>query len=206
MVDAVNGAPGESVSVAAHLTARREPVAAIDLSFGFQPAAPVAADGRGRPDCQVNPAIDKGASAFVFEPMGCQSTASCTAVHALVLSLDSVAPIADGAELFTCRVAIAPGATAGRYPLTVTGATASTPDGVPVQISGVDGAVTVLGQGTQHLASGGSASGCQIRPEGGMAQALLVVIPLLQRGLLKRRRRNRRQPSGQPVEPGTQMR
>jgi len=57
----------------------------------------------GKPACSVNPAIDKGGTAFSFRPSGCTPGVDCM-VRALVLALDNTDPIPDGSVLYTCAV------------------------------------------------------------------------------------------------------
>lgn len=59
----------------------------------------------GRPDCTANPALDKNGSTFGFLPPGCSGEA-CTGVRAVVVSLENVDPIPDGAVLYTCRAVL----------------------------------------------------------------------------------------------------
>src|SRR6185369_12533310 len=102
--------------------------------------APIAATQAGKPDCTVNPAIDKMATAFSFRPPGC-GAAACTSIRALVVSVSNTDPIPDGAVLYTCNANVAAGAT-GRFPLTVAGVHMSTPDGAALpNATGVDGAI-----------------------------------------------------------------
>jgi hypothetical protein len=60
----------------------------------------------GKPDCAVNPAINKNGTMFSNQPPGCSGSA-CNAVKALVLALDNTDVIPDGAVLYTCNVNIA---------------------------------------------------------------------------------------------------
>src|SRR6185369_6471529 len=105
---------------------------------------PVVATGSGRPDCTVNPDINKQATAFAFQPPGCVG-ASCTAFRAIVISLDNVDPIPDGSALYTFNVAISPGAAPGPYPLAISHVGMSTPAGQATPSSGTDGAINVIG-------------------------------------------------------------
>src|SRR5579862_1113426 len=47
---------------------------------------------------------EKSATSVAFRPNSCAGS-SCTGIRALVLSVDNIDPIADGAQLFTCHVA-----------------------------------------------------------------------------------------------------
>ncbi|MBI3784591.1 MAG: hypothetical protein HY270_14450, partial [Deltaproteobacteria bacterium] len=55
-----------------------------------------------KPDCTVNPAINKGGTAFSFRTANCPSGSTC--VRALVLALDNTDVIPDGSTLYTCNV------------------------------------------------------------------------------------------------------
>jgi hypothetical protein len=103
----------------------------------------VAATAAGRPDCTVNADISLGVETFSFLPIGCTPGSDCNGVRALAFALSNVTPIADGALLYTCAVAIAADAPAGTYPLVAGEMLGSDPDGGPVPLIGVDGAITV---------------------------------------------------------------
>lgn len=127
-VGSATGALGTQVTFDVTLNTGGASVAGLQLDIGFDPSTPVAAQPNGRPNCTVNPAIDKGGTSFSFQPSGCTTT-SCTRVRVLVLSVSNTDPIPDGSVLFTCKVNIAPSALLGRYPLTCSGSLASNPSG-----------------------------------------------------------------------------
>jgi hypothetical protein len=144
-VGSASGAPGQQVAFSASLSAAGASVAGVQADIAFDSInTPVAATGSGRPDCMVNPAIGKEATAFAFQPPGCTGT-GCTAFRALVLSFSNVDPIADGSVLYTCNVNISPGAAAGTYPLTISNVGMSTPDGQAIDSTGTDGQIDVTG-------------------------------------------------------------
>ena len=145
-VGSATGAPGDVVTFAVTLSTAGELVAAMQADIAFDSLnTPVAATGSGGPDCMVNPAIGKEATVFAFQPPGCVG-AACTAFRALVLSFSNVNPIPDGSVLYTCDVAISPGAAAGAYPLMISNFILATPDGQAVPgVSATDGAITVEG-------------------------------------------------------------
>ncbi len=119
-VSSVTGVPGQRLVVQVALASEGKEVLATENRLDFTRAAFVAARGDGEPDCAVNPAIDKGATAFRFLPLGCDPETECTSVRAFVLSFTDRDPIDDGAVLYTCMVQIANDAAAGTYPLTLT--------------------------------------------------------------------------------------
>lgn len=139
------GAPGATVSVGVSLTADPEIVAGTENVIGYETTdLTIAARANGRPDCAVNPDIEKGGTAFAFQPSGCTGTA-CTAVKALVLALDNVDPILTGVVMYTCMVGIATDAVDGEYPLTCTSPGASDPAGGALNAECTSGIVTVGG-------------------------------------------------------------
>ncbi len=153
------GAPGETVAVDVSLTATPEIVAGTENVIGFNPTdIAVAAKANGKPNCTVNPDIDKGGTAFAFQPSACTGTA-CVGVKALVLALDNVSPIPNGAVMYTCQVAIAAGATAGDKTLSITSPGASDPDGVAIPATASDGRVIVTGGASDADIIVGDASG-----------------------------------------------
>jgi hypothetical protein len=134
--------PGTQVSVSATLQASGALVAGTQNDIAFDPKASIAAKTNGTPDCVVNMGINKAATDFTFHPTGCGG-AGCTSVRALVLAIDNIDPIPDGAVLYTCNVKVADDAS-GFYPLTVTGLILSDPNGVRVPDAvGIDGAIVV---------------------------------------------------------------
>lgn len=97
-------------------------------------------------NCVVNEEINKGGTAFSFQPSGCTAGTDCASVKALVLSLTDVAPIPDGSVMYTCDVAISADAVEGEtYPLTCSEAGASDAEGGELRVDCVDGEVTILG-------------------------------------------------------------
>jgi hypothetical protein len=64
-------------------------------------------------------------------------------MKAIVISLSNVDPIADGSQLYTCKVDIRPGAPNGIYPLVGSAPGSSDPDGFSLPTEIVDGSVEV---------------------------------------------------------------
>jgi hypothetical protein len=150
------GRPGELVPLEVRLNGSPWPVAGVQNDLAIDPAiAAVAAAENGRPACRVEPAIEKNGTAFSYQSNG--------AVRALVLALDNVDPIADGAVLYRCDVRVAAEAEPGRYPVRVTETGASDPSGIALPSEGVAGELEVLGstQAPVDQASG-SAGGCTV--------------------------------------------
>ncbi len=134
--------PGTTVEFNVTLLAGTNQVAGTQNDIGFQPKARIAAKANGKPDCTVNPSINKGATSFAFRPSGC-SGETCTGIRALVLATDNVDPIPDGSVLYTCKVTVAADANSA-YPLDVTGMILSDTDGNAIAgASGCDGAIIV---------------------------------------------------------------
>ena len=144
-VGSATGAPGQQVQFSVVLRTAGQSVAGVQDDIAFDSInTPVAATGAGRPDCTVNPDINKEATGFSFQPPGCTGT-GCTAFRALVLSFSNVDPIADGSVMYTCKVNISPGAAGGTYPLVVSNVGMSTPEGQAIESTGTDGAIIVTG-------------------------------------------------------------
>lgn len=143
-INATAGSPGERVTFSVTLSAAGASVAGTQNDIVFDSVnTPIAGGAYGRPDCVVNPDINKRSTIFGFLPPGCRG-AACTSLRALVFALDNVDAIPDGSVLYTCKVDIALTAADGEYPLAISGVTFSDPNGadVPHQ-TGVDGAVVV---------------------------------------------------------------
>src|SRR5262245_56996265 len=122
------GMAGQTVSFAVNLEVPAgEEVAGVQNDITFTANAPVRDNGSGRPDCSVNPDIDKFTSS-AFQPFGCDPGINCTGMRAIVLALDNVNPIPSGL-LYTCNVAIAPGTPSGVYPLVGSEPGSSDPNG-----------------------------------------------------------------------------
>ncbi len=137
------GSRGGTAVVSATLSTGGKSIAGAQNDLQFDSSVlSIAAAGNGKPDCQVNPAINKTATAFAFTPSGC-SGKSCSGVRALVLSLTDVKPIADGSNLYACRVDIAAGAKPGQHRLGNSGVSLSTPAGDAVQGKGVSATISV---------------------------------------------------------------
>jgi hypothetical protein len=140
----VSGAAGQTVLVSAILRSGSERLAGTQNDIGFDPRQiAIPAKSNGKPDCAANGALGKEGTAFSFLPSGCQKSGNCSSVRALVLSLSNVEPIADGAVLYTCRVTIAAGASAGAHPLAISRVGFSSPNGQAVHGAGANGSVTV---------------------------------------------------------------
>jgi ELWxxDGT repeat protein len=191
-----SGAAGETVTVGAHLTARREPVVGLDLRIDFPPAARAVSTDRGRPDCAVNAAIDKPATSFRFVPPHCDPATDCTGIRALVVALDNVEPIPDGSTLFTCRFGIDRRARPGRQALPLILIGAANADG-QIDAASESGSITVLAGSAR--AQSHSAAGCQIGgARRGAVWPLLLALALLARRSLHRRDLEPRRCSASP--------
>lgn len=143
-VGSASGSPGEVVTIDVSLAvAAGDVIAGTQNDIGFGDGVAIVRRANGRPDCTVNPAIDKAGSSFGFRPPGC-SAETCNAVRALVLSTDNTDPIPDGSVLYSCRVAISPDAASGDRTLALTGVVLSNPVGGTVAPGpGISGTVSV---------------------------------------------------------------
>jgi hypothetical protein len=155
VVDAVSGDPGQDVLLTARLVTAGAGVAGTQNDIVFDSLnTPIAALANGQPQCNANPDIDKAATAFAFQPPGCSGSA-CTAIRAIVLSTENVAPIADGAVLYTCTISIAPTAATGVYPLSITDIALSTPDGLLVPSATTSSSAVLVGVDYPHFPPAG---------------------------------------------------
>ena len=156
-VGSVSGAPGSTQSLSVTLSTEGSIVAETQNDIAFQAASPIAAMN-GQPDCRVNPAINKGATTFAFQPSGC-SGAACTGVRALVLSFSNTTPIPDGSVLYTCNIVISASAS-GTLPLTCSNAGASDPNGNALTTTCSNGevAVTPTSEGVRINVGGATAT------------------------------------------------
>ena len=143
ILDRITAHPGTTVDLNAVLTTRGALISATQFDVDFAPQARISAKSTGQPFCFVNPDINKNGTSFAFRPLGCLG-ADCTTLRAVVVSLDTVDPIADGAVLITCRVSIARDA-AGSFPLMLSDVILSDPNGARVDAASVDGSITVSG-------------------------------------------------------------
>jgi hypothetical protein len=141
IVGNATGEPGATTSFDVSLETDAS-IAGVQVDIAYDPAAAIAAREDGKPDCSVNAEIGKDDTTFGFLPSGCTPGTDCTAVRAIVLSLDNLDPIPSGSRLFTCTVAIAADAT-GAYPLTCSNAGAGNTDGDRVGADCTSGEVTV---------------------------------------------------------------
>jgi hypothetical protein len=144
IASSATGFPGDRPTLTVTLQTGDAIVAATENEIGFDPAAPMGTKINGKPDCTVNPEIEKTATAFSFLPSGC-SGVTCTTVRAIVLSIDNITPIADGSVLYTCRINLLPDAPPGKYPLILSGVSLASPSGAAIfDVLTIDGTVTVL--------------------------------------------------------------
>ena len=133
----LNAAGDATISVS--LATGGAAVAGAQCDVGSGGSVVVKAAANGRPDCAVNPAINKMGTLFSFRPPACSGEA-CTAARALVLSVDNVDAIPDGSVLFTCNVTVS--GNGGTVPLT--GVILSNPTGQRVDgVTSRDGSVCV---------------------------------------------------------------
>ena len=188
----VVGRPGDTFELTPRLRVDAgERVAGVQMDVTFDSVnTPIASAANGTPDCVVNRAIGKPATAFAFRPPGCNpQRGECTAVRALVLALDNVVLIPSGSVLFRCRIGIAGHAAAGRYPVRLGAAMYSPPEGGDRTALAPETAVEVRPGGEPPLAAA-SGSGCQTVPGTGTgASPALAASLLLVERLLRRRRR-----------------
>lgn len=136
--------PGATTSVNVLLISRSEQIAGVQTDLSLPVGARLVARGDGRPDCSVNPDINKGATSFVFLPNFC-ADAACTGLRAIVWASDNSDPIPDASVLFVCNVQI-DFAAAGTLMLKTSQVIMSDPVGHRIDGEGIDGAITVSGE------------------------------------------------------------
>jgi hypothetical protein len=118
---------GDLVEVPVTLVSSWGPVAGVFVTLhptGFN----FVARENGKPDCSVNPQINKAGTQFGFRPAGC-TPEQCNGVVANVLALDNVLPIPVGSTLFTCKAQVPPQAMLGPLPIDCFQFFASDPNG-----------------------------------------------------------------------------
>jgi len=142
-----SGPPGSLVDVPVRLNLIGTPaaqVASVTNDIAFDVHTPVL-EVDGEPACSVDPGLDKGASSFAFLPLGCTPGASCSGVRATIADSAEPTAIADGATLYDCQFAIAPGTPAGTaYALAASNGSATDVTGTALPVLTSDGAVEVV--------------------------------------------------------------
>ncbi len=175
------GAPGTQVSIAVTLATEGVDVLATQNRIDFDRTVFVAPRTDGEPDCTVEPAIDKSATAFRYAPLGCDPLVDCTGVRAFVLAFDNLDPIADGAVLYRCRVGIDPDAAPGEYELPLTELGASAAMGVLLPITSTPASVTVTSAPVAQLtiSDAAGAPGATVSVEVGFADLAGGAVPVV---------------------------
>jgi hypothetical protein len=126
-IGSVEANAGDLVEVPVILVAVSDtPVAALVLTMSQAGFQFVALDGK--PDCTVNPQINKADTSFYFRPRGCAAE-QCTGVGALVLARDNILPIPASSTLFTCKAQVPTQTMLGPLPITCSDFVASQPSG-----------------------------------------------------------------------------
>jgi len=185
MVDRISGKAGDIKTLATKLFTLGAPIVEIENLLNFDSTvAQILAKADGSPNCSVNNAIDVAQAVFQFLPLGC-SGSSCSQVRALV---ETVNPIVDGVQLFTCKVRIGKDTPTGIYQVVANALRAIDIDNLSLPILAQAGEISVkknslLGLGDCH---------CRTIDEAGTLPLASLLAPLL---LLVARRR-----SGQSVE------
>ena len=143
-IDAVPGLPGEVVEVGVRLLAGDAEVNTARLTLEYDKALIAVAPRNGRPNCAVNPDIEKDGTSFVFLPTQCDAAeGECTAMRTFVYTTGNVYPIPDGAELFTCRFSVAATAGAGPVAIRCVEPSAKDPDGTALDVVCADGSILI---------------------------------------------------------------
>ena len=138
-----NGLPGQPATITVSLRTAGRQVVATQNDLSFDPSTPIAALATGKPDCAVNPGINKSATTFAFEPTGCTAGADCTAIRAIVVAFDNVDLIDDGSVLYTCTLRVGSDTPPGAYELVIDQASGSDPAGFRLTAEMTAGEVSV---------------------------------------------------------------
>jgi Tol biopolymer transport system component len=155
-VGSASGRPGEVVTLDVSLNAMGNQVAvtrnAVELPAGVSFI-----------DCEVNPAINKESTVFVFSPTGCTAGQDCGEAEAIVISLGNLLPIPDGSVLYSCQVQIRGDAPEGEFPLSCFDQESSDGDGNEL--------VTACNAGSTTVTRTPDCERVSIRSDGGQANA-----------------------------------
>ncbi|MDX2167588.1 MAG: hypothetical protein SF182_11015 [Deltaproteobacteria bacterium] len=190
-VGTVSGVAGQRATVEVRLDAPGVDVAATQNDLRLP-------DGMQWGDCAVDAAINRPDSAF--------RVIDGDRVRALVLAFEDLTPIADGATLYRCTIAIDAQVAAGRYALACSRPGASTPNGSEVATACSDAEIdvaaapppaTATASATATVASGdnalgdggGGGMGCAVTPGASADSAWWLGLAAL---LAWRRRASRR--------------
>jgi hypothetical protein len=189
-VGAASGIAGQTATVEVRLDAPGAEVVATQNDLHLP-------DGMQWGDCAVNAAINRPNSAF--------RVIDGDQIRALVLAFEDLTPIADGATLYRCTIAIDAQVTAGRYPIDCSRSEASTPNGsvIATACSGAEidvaaaptptataPATATVASGDNALSDGGGGGmGCAVTPRAGASSGWWLGLAAL---LAWRRRASRR--------------
>jgi hypothetical protein len=142
-VGSATGQPGERVTVSITLHTGGETIVATQNQILLDVRAPIAARGT-RPNCTVNPAIEKDSTVFTFLPPECTASGNCELMRSIVISFADSTSIPDGSVLYTCAIDIAASTLPGDVvPLVCGEAMASGPRGELLEPLCIDGTITV---------------------------------------------------------------
>src|SRR5262249_55329467 len=119
-------------------------VAGVQMDLAPELGLLLVALADGQPACGVNPAINKAGTCFAFLPSGCRFGVNCREIRALVLALNNVTPIPDGAHLFTVALKIGDHTLPGTYRISVSNMGASSPEGSNITLAAIQGSVRVV--------------------------------------------------------------
>jgi hypothetical protein len=136
-VGSTSGFPGQEVEFEVKLNDMGERFAATMNDISVDASTPFAS-------CERNPAINKPATTFTFQPRDCRSGVDCTTARALVLSFGNLDRIPNGSVLYTCRIRIAGNASLGTFPLTCSRSDGSDRDGNSIETGCTNGQVSVV--------------------------------------------------------------
>jgi hypothetical protein len=96
------------VTIDVTLATAGQSVAGTQNDIEFDARARVARNGQGRPNCSTT--VEDRHVRAAFLPVGCDPATTCQRARVIVLNLAGLGPLPDGEVLYSCEVAIAPGA------------------------------------------------------------------------------------------------
>lgn len=179
LLNRITGSAGEVKKLIAKLQTAGAPIVTVEQAIAVGGAiANVVAAADGSPACQVSSAIDVAQAAFTFVPESCHGNV-CTEVRAVI---ETINPIVDGAQLFTCQVKIQEAAASGIYSVVVNALKAYDVSNLQIPIADLAGEIQVK---TKKLLGGDCH--CRTVDEAGTLPLASLLAPLALIAVRRRR-------------------
>lgn len=141
-VSSANAYPGDLVEVVMSLRSEAMPIVALQFDLVLPADIEIERTATGRPDCRVNPAIDKPGSRFDFVD------ADGKRLRTLFLSFSELTAIANGSQLLNCRLRLSDAAAPGALSIGVNKVIASDFAGQRIPMSTKSGMIEVSAETT----------------------------------------------------------